>query len=156
MSSYRGDALQKSVPPERPKRAPSEMKPSEEYASKTSIDTPYTYEYANVKSIQVQSYYDSQKVSNATLQTPLGTLTHNLINPSHDAVITFDYTHPKTHQPTTPTTRKNGTHSLMRQPLMRNNDLRMSPQPTLNPPRLPIPENNIPIGVPARDPLPVR
>lgn len=48
------------------------------------------------------------------------------------------------------------THSLVRQPFMSDDDLRVRSQTTLDPARLPIPEHDIPVRVTARDPFPVR
>jgi hypothetical protein len=47
------------------------------------------------------------------------------------------------------------THRLMPQPLMRNHHLTMRLQPALDPPRLPVPEHDIPRTIARRDPLAV-
>ena len=46
-------------------------------------------------------------------------------------------------------------YRFMRQPFMRNHDLRMCLQPRLYSPRLPLPEDHVALPVTAANPLPV-
>lgn len=81
-------------------------------------------------------------------------LTQSLTSPSQDAVITFDYE--KSFEQSYDDEDQTKTYRIMRKPFMRNNHLRMSLQPRLYPPRLPIPENNIPLSITATNPFSIR
>lgn len=62
-------------------------------------------------------------------------------------------TYPKLNQPI-PRRRKHF-RRLMRQPLMRNDDLTMRPQPTLYPSIFPVPKYHVSVGISRAEPAPV-